>query len=167
MHEESFFASPRNWVALAFIVFFVVFGRKLWAPLAKMLDGRGAVIQAELDEARRLRAEAEAMLADAKARRTAAAEEIRHLLEGAKAEAARVATATAAEAEAATARRERMATDRIAAAQKAAVDDVRRAAAEVATQAARAVLAAQVDAAADGPLIDQAITTLPQALRAA
>ncbi|WP_048862123.1 F0F1 ATP synthase subunit B family protein, partial [Acidisphaera rubrifaciens] len=72
MHEESFFASPRNWVALAFIVFFVIFGRKLWAPLAKMLDGRGALIQAELDEARRLRAEAEAMLADAKARRAAA-----------------------------------------------------------------------------------------------
>ena len=31
MHETSFFAEPKNWVALAFIVFFVLFGRMLGA----------------------------------------------------------------------------------------------------------------------------------------
>ena len=65
MHEESFFAEPRNWVALAFIVFFVLFGRKLWGALAAMLDDRAAKVRAELDEAARLRSEAEAMLRDA------------------------------------------------------------------------------------------------------
>ena len=39
-HEESFFAEPRNWVVIAFILFFVLFGRKLWGALAGMLDAR-------------------------------------------------------------------------------------------------------------------------------
>ncbi len=38
-HEASFFADPKNWVVLAFILFFVLFGKKLWSALAAMLDG--------------------------------------------------------------------------------------------------------------------------------
>jgi F-type H+-transporting ATPase subunit b len=164
MHEESFFAEPRNWVAAAFIVFFLLFGRKLWGVIAALLDDRAAKIRAELDEAARLRAEAEAMLKDAQARREAAVAEATQLLEGAKVEAARLAQEAAAEAEGAARRREQMALDRIAAAEKAAVDEVRTTAAEVATIAARQVIADGLSAEADGRLIDQAITRLPAAL---
>jgi len=69
MHEESFWAEPRNWVALAFVIFFVLFGKKLWSALAAMLDDRAAKVRTELDEAARLRREAEAMLRDAEKRR--------------------------------------------------------------------------------------------------
>ena len=56
MHEEpGFFAEPRNWVIIAFVLFFVLFGRKLWSALAKMLDDRAAKVRTELDEAARLR----------------------------------------------------------------------------------------------------------------
>ena len=58
-HEASFFAEPRNWVVLAFILFFVLFGKKLWSALAAMLDARAAAVKAELEEAARLRREAE------------------------------------------------------------------------------------------------------------
>ena len=57
--------------------------------------------------------------------------------------------------------------DRIAAAEKAAVDEVRLTAAEVATAAARQVIADGPDAEADAGLIDHAIGQLPSALRAA
>jgi F-type H+-transporting ATPase subunit b len=57
-----------------------------------------------------------------------------------------------------------MALDRIAAAEKAAVDEVRLAAAEVATAAARQVIAEGLSAEADSRLIDRAITQLPSAL---
>jgi F-type H+-transporting ATPase subunit b len=164
MHETSFFAEPRNWVALAFIVFFLLFGRKLWGAIAAMLDDRAAKIRAELDEAARLRAEAEVMLKDAQARRDATLAEAQQLLDGAKAEAARLAQAAASEAEAAAKRREQMAMDRIAAAEKAAVDEVRMTATEVATVAARQVIAEGLSAEADGKLVDQAITQLPGAL---
>jgi len=164
MHEESFFAEPRNWVAAAFIVFFLLFGRKLWGAIAALLDDRAVKIRAELDEAARLRTEAEAMLKDAQARRDSAVADAKQLLEGAKAEAARLAQAATADAEAAAHRREQMAMDRIAAAEKAAVDEVRTTAAEVATVAARRVIADALSAEADGRLIDTAIAQLPAAL---
>lgn len=167
MHEETFFGNPRTWVGLAFILFFVFFGKAIWKALSKLLDDHTAAVRAELDEASRLRREAEAMLRDAQQRREAAMAEAKALIEGARAQAERVAAATAAEAEASAARRERMAMDRIAAAEKAAVDDVRQTAAEVATVAARQMLADGLTAQADGVLIDHAITQLPSALRAA
>ncbi len=166
MHEESFFGNPRTWVALAFIIFFALFGRKLWQALAGMLDGRTAAVRAELAEAARLRGEAETMLADARSRREAALAEARTLLERARDEAGRVARDAAADAEAAARRREQMALDRIAAAEKAAVDDVRRLAAEVATTAAEQAIRDGLSAEADGRLIDHAIGALPAALAA-
>src|ERR1700739_2867075 len=165
MHEEpSFFAEPRNWVLIAFILFFVLFGKKLWGALAGMLDDRAAKVRAELDEAARLRQEAEAMLRDAEKQREEALRDAQALIAGAKTEAERVAAAAAAEAETAAKRREQMAMDRIAAAEKAAGDEVRLTAAEVATAAARQVIAEGLSAEADAHLIDHAIAQLPSAL---
>ena len=164
MHEASFFAEPRNWVAIAFVLFFVLFGKKLWATLTQMLDDRGAAVRAELEEAARLRREAEAMLRDAERRRAEALTEAKALIDGARAEAIRVAAAATAEAEASARRREQMAIDRIAAAEKAAVDEVRLTAAEIATAAARQVIAEGLSAEADARLVDHAIGQLPNAL---
>jgi len=164
MHHESFWANPRTWVAISFLIFFVLLGRRLWSALAKMVDDRTAQIRAELEEAARLRREAEAMLRDAEARRAEAVRDAEAMIAGAQAEAKRVAEATAAEAEAASRRREQMASDRIAAAEKAAIDSVRHSAAEAATIAARAVIAQSLTAEADGTLIDRAIGQLPAAL---
>ncbi len=72
-HEASFFGEPRNWVVIAFILFFVLFGKKLWSALAAMLDARAAAVKAELEEAARLRREAEAMLRGAEKQRADAA----------------------------------------------------------------------------------------------
>jgi F-type H+-transporting ATPase subunit b len=57
-----------------------------------------------------------------------------------------------------------MALDRIAAAEKAAIDEVRLTAVEIATTAAQQVLAERFGAEADAVLIDRAITNLPSAL---
>jgi F-type H+-transporting ATPase subunit b len=167
MHEEpGFFAEPLHWVVLSFFLFFIIFGKKLWGALAGMLDARAASVRAEMDEAARLKSEAEAMLKDAEATRVKAHSEARQLIEGAAAEAARVAEATRAEAEASAKRREQMALDRIAAAQKQAVDEVRTAAAELATIAARQVIAEGHSLEASNALIDHAIAQLPAALAA-
>jgi F-type H+-transporting ATPase subunit b len=165
MHSEgSFFSEPRTWVVIAFFLFFILFGKKLWGALAGMLDARAVSVKAELEEASRLRREAESMLRDAEKQRADALADAKALIDGARAEASRVSAAAAAEAEASAKRREQMAIDRIAAAEKAAVDDVRLTAADVATNAARQVLAEGLTASADAQLIDQAITQLPSAL---
>ena len=167
MHEESFWSDPRSFVALAFVIFFVIFGRKIWGVLTGMLDKRADEVRAELAEAQRLRQEAEAMLRSANQQREAAIADAQALLTGAKAEAIRLAATAAAEAEASAKRREQMAMDRIAAAEKAAVDDVRMIAADIATTAARDIIRDGLSAEADAALVDRAITGLPAALRAA
>ncbi len=166
-HEESFWSDPRSFVALAFVIFFVIFGRKIWGVLTGMLDKRADEVRAELAEAQRLRQEAEAMLRSANQQREAAIADAQALLTGAKAEAIRLAAAAAAEAEASAKRREQMAMGRIAAAEKAAVDDVRMIAADIATTAARDIIRDGLSAEADAALVDRAITGLPAALRAA
>src|SRR5208282_1112749 len=96
----EFFAEPRSWVAIAFVVFFILFGKKLWTVVRDLLDQRAEAVRAELAEAQRLRTEAEAMLRDARARRESALVEAQRLLEGARAEAVRLSAAAAADAEA-------------------------------------------------------------------
>ncbi|MBL6455382.1 F0F1 ATP synthase subunit B [Belnapia sp. T6] len=165
-HYEHFWLDPKFWVAVSFVIFFLLVGRKAWAQLTGMLDARAERVRADLAEASRLRVEAEALLKQAEADRAAALQEAQDLLTRAQAEAQRVAEASAAEAEAAAKRRERMALDRIAAAEAGAVAEVRGAAADIAVAAARNVIAQRIDAKADAALIDSAVAGLPAKLRA-
>jgi F-type H+-transporting ATPase subunit b len=164
MEEPGFFADPPNWVLIAFFLFFILFGRKLWGALAGMLDARAAAIRAELEEATQLRREAETLLRDAEKQRADALRDAQALIEGARAEATRLSASAAADAETSAKRREQMALDRISAAEKAAIDEVRFTAAEIATAATRQVLADGLTAEADARLIDQAITQIPSVL---
>lgn len=161
------FADPKFWVAASFILFVVLVGKMGWTKITEMLDARSARIREELDEAKRLRAEAQAMMTRAEAERTTAIAEAAALVERAKQEAERLAAAMAAEAEAAARRRERMAMDRIAAAEAGAIAEVRNAAADLAAVAVREVIAAKHDAAADAAMLDKTISNLPTVFRAA
>lgn len=157
---------PEFWVLVSFVLFFVLFGRRLWAAIAGLLDGRANAIRAELAEAQRLREEAETMLAEAQRARTEAMAEAGEVLARSQVEAARLTEAALAEAEASAKRRERLAVERIAAAEKAAVTEIRHLAADIATTAAEHVLAQGLGGTGD-VLLDQAIADLPRALRAA
>lgn len=159
--------SPEFYVLVAFVVFFVLFGRRLWEAVVQQLDGRADAIRTQLAEAESLRAEAEQMLRDAQVARQAALDEAQDIISRGRAEAARIADAARADAEAQAARRERMALDRISAAEKAAVTEVRQTAADIAASAARAVISDTLSAEDDAALVDHAIAGLPAALRAA
>lgn len=169
MHEEhgSIFADPRTWVAIAFVIFTAIFARRAIDAVTKLLDARANGIRHELDEASRLRREAEAMLADATTQREAALRDAQTMLAQAHQEAQRVGEAARTAATAAAARREKLALDRIGAAEKAAITDVRLAAADISTRAAADVLRTGLSAEDDAHLIDAGIQGLPAALRAA
>ncbi|MFT9435629.1 F0F1 ATP synthase subunit B [Acetobacter syzygii] len=155
---------PRFWTAVAFFLFFILFGRKIWAPLATALDGRAERIRADLDEAARLRREAEQMLEDATRERETALAEARALVEHSLAEASRIAEDAKREAEAVAARREQMARDRIAASERSAVREVRQVAIDVAVQATRDALTVALPAETGQQIVDRAIVDLPSAL---
>ncbi|GAN52832.1 ATP synthase [Tanticharoenia sakaeratensis NBRC 103193] len=170
MVSHSLFDEPRFWSAVAFVVFFLLFGRKLWAAITKVLDERAEGVRRDLDEAGRLRREAEQMLEAATREREQALAEAREMIERSREEAASIAAAARREAEAVAARREQMARDRIAAAERAAVREVQDLAAEIAVQATRDVLAHHLEG--NQPvgrrdadvLIDDALSALPGAL---
>jgi F-type H+-transporting ATPase subunit b len=169
MEYQAFHAVPWQhgsfWVLVAIVIFVGLAGRKILGAINKMLDDRANEVRAALDEAAALKAEAEAILEDAKKRQVQAAKDAKLILASAKDEAARMAAELAADAQANIKRRERMAFERIAAAEATAIRDVRAAAIDIATTAAASVLRESVSPADDSPLIDHAITGVPAALR--
>ncbi|GBQ13518.1 F0F1 ATP synthase subunit B family protein [Swaminathania salitolerans] len=162
------FHDQRFYVAVSFVLFFLIFGRKLWAAIAGILDARAEQVRSNLDEASRLRREAEKMLEDATREREQALAESRALIERSREEAAAIAERARHEAEAIAARREQMARDRITASERAAVREVREMAASVAIQATRTLLAQHFadEHASASTLLDRAIGDLPGALKA-
>jgi len=169
MEYQAFHAVPWEhgsfWVAVAIVIFAVLFAKKIVSPVVAMLDSRTASVQSALDEAAALKREAEALLDDAKARQASAIADAQTILAQAEAEAARTRGQLANEARALAKRRERLALDRIAAAEKAALEEVRSVAIDVATSTAAHLLRSGFASDQEAGLIDQAITGIPVALR--
>ena len=159
LHEAEF------WVLVAAVIFVIVVFKPISRALTGGLDARAARIRGELDEARRLREEAERLVADYKARQQAAGAEAAEIVAHAKAEAERIAAQSARDLELALERRQRMAEDRIAQAEAKALGEVRAVAIDVAIAAAREVITAQIDDRRGSTMIDEAIVALPQRLR--
>ncbi|RUT25148.1 F0F1 ATP synthase subunit B [Asaia sp. W19] len=162
------FHDQRFWVAVSFVAFFVLFGGKLWKAIAAVLDARANQVRSNLDEASRLRREAEKMLEDATREREQALAESRALIERSREEAAAIAEHARREAEAVASRREQMARDRIAASERQAIREMREVAADAAIQATRALVGQYLrsEQAGASALLDRGISDLPQALKA-
>jgi len=141
----QFLAEPEFWVFVGFVIFV---GIIIYVGVPKMLtsalDERGKRVQAELDEARRLKEEAQKLLAEYKAKQRQADAEAAAIIEGAKAEAERIAAESKTKMEEFVTRRTKLAETKIAQAEAQAVADVRAAAAEAAVSAAEKILTESV-----------------------
>jgi F-type H+-transporting ATPase subunit b len=130
-----------TWVALAFVIFVIGLGYiGVHRMIAKSLDERSARIKAELDQARKLKDDAAALLADYERKRQQAESEARAIIADARAEAERLAAEAKAKIEEFVARRTKLAETKIAQAEAQAAADVRGAAAEAAVAAAEKIL---------------------------
>ena len=154
-HEYEF------WTGLALLVFL---GLMLFLGVhkvaAKALDSKAVKIQAELDEAKHLREEAQALLTSLKAQREESEKLAADMLANAKAEAKRLEADAKAKLEEQIKRRAELAERRIANAEAQASADVKAAAADLATQLAENVLAARIAGAKSDPLVDAAVGSL-------
>jgi F-type H+-transporting ATPase subunit b len=129
------------WVAVAFVAFLgvlVYFGAH--KMMVNYIDQRRDRIKAELDEALRLKEEAQALLAQYQRKQREAIEEAAAIIAGATAEAERMMAEAKAKMEEFIGRRSKMAETKIAQAEAQALADVRAAAAEAAVSAAQAIL---------------------------
>ena len=160
--EGGTFSDPTFWVAVAFVLFFVLLGKLLWRQLAGMLDKRAAGIVKALSDAERLRADALKAKADAEATLAKATVEADAIVALAREEVTRMQARAARQLETAVTLREQQAKDRIAQAEAAASKDVRDTAVDVALAATRALLKDQVASGRAQALVDEAITELPR-----
>jgi F-type H+-transporting ATPase subunit b len=158
---EKFLQTPETWVLVAFIFFMLFAIWKGWTPLMGALDKRAATISNEIDEARKLRDEAQALLAEYQRKQRDAADEAQQMLKHAEEEAERVRARAEDDLKASLARREQQARDRIAQAEAQAIADVRNIASEVALLATARLISTKLDHAAAQSLIDQTIDSLP------
>lgn len=136
---------------------------KVPAAIMGMLDQRSQTIAKELHEARRLREEAEKLLAEYEAKRATAEAEAKAIVDTAKEQAALVAEETRQSMMAAMARRERQAEDRIKSAETKASDEVRAAAAEAMIAAAEKIIRERMSDRAQGALVADGVKDLGRA----
>ena len=157
--EPSFLGlDPGGWVALAMLaVFALLIWKKVPGAIAGALDSKIALIRDQLSEAEALRKEAEALKSEYEAKSASADQDRAALLERAKHEAEEIVAKANTDAEALIGRRTRMAEDKIAAEERAAVEQLRASAAEAAANAAARLIAERHDATTDARLVDQAI----------
>lgn len=155
------FISPGVAVALAMVVVLLIMWRiGVPAMVAAALDQRIADIKKQLDEAKQLRAEAEALKAEYEKKAKAADGELAELKASAEKQAKDIVAKAKVDAKNMVERRKQMAEEKIAAAERAAIDELRDRAAKAAAEAARGLIVDKLGADADSKLVDETIKNI-------
>jgi F-type H+-transporting ATPase subunit b len=156
--------SAEFWVLIAFLILVGALFKKVSAALTGGLDARAARIKSHLDEAEKLREDAQSLLAEYQRKQHAAAEEAEGIVAQAKVESKRIHEQAEADLEQALKRREQQALERIVQAEAEALTAVRNQAVDLALAASRRLLADNLDEARAARLVDEAIKVLPDKL---
>lgn len=158
MHSAEF------WVAVAFAIFVVLTFKPARRALTGALDGRIAKIREEIEEAQRLREEAQTILASYQRRQREAVQEAEKIIAHAREEAERTRARAETELEASIKRREQQATEKIAQAEAAALDDIRDRAVDLAISATAKLLEKKLAGKAGEKPVSDAISGLSDKL---
>ncbi len=159
-HAEpmAFGLTPVMWVAASMTTLLAIaVWLKVPGKITSGLDSSIAEIRKQLDEAKGLRAEAEALRAGYAAKIANAEKDAASMIEHARHEADAIIAKAEADTTEVIARREKMASDKIEAAERAAVEELRARAASAAAAAAGSLIASKHGAKADKTLVDEAI----------
>lgn len=158
---SAFGLEDYQWVSLSMgVLIAVILWKKVPGLIAGGLDTKIAEIKQQLDEAKSLRSEAEALRDEYAAKIASAERDAQAMVDGAKSEADAILAKAEVESEKMVERRQKMAEDKIAAAEREALDAVRTRAAQAAAVASRSLIAQKHDSAADSALADEVISSL-------
>ncbi len=155
LHSAEFWVYSSFFVFLAILIYLKVPGM-----IAGMLDKRADAIREELDEARRLREEAQSVLAEYERKQRDAEEEAAEIVALAKKEAKALAAETRERLKETLERRTKIAEEKIARAEEQASNEVRAMAVDVAIDVARNIIDKKMTPAASTKLIDKNIEEL-------
>ena len=157
----EFLQDPAFWAAVAFVIFIAATAKPISRLLTAGLDNRADKIRSDLEEAEKLREEAQDLLASYQRKQRDALAEAEAIIAHAGEEAERLAVQERDKLEAALERRQKQAIDRIAQAEAQALDLVRAKTVDVALDATRDYLAKELKDNQSDALTDAAIKDLP------
>ena len=160
----SILNNPSLWVAIAFILFLILIAKPAWTFITSSLDKKIDEIRAKIEEATKLREEAQDILAAHKRKLSEAENEADDIIRQAREQAQTLKTKLTEELEEALQRREKLAMDRIAQAETDAQEEVRALTTDIALAAARGLLADAVQNDKAEALVNDAIRELPDKL---
>lgn len=146
------------WATVALFIFVaIVLYLKVPGMVTKSLDERADRIRAELEDARKLREEAQQLLAEYQRKRKDAERDAAEIVEIAKREAGLLAAEAHAKTEEYVARRTALAEQKIGQAEREAINEVRSNAVDIAVEAARHILGSKVDAKTSSDLFKSSV----------
>lgn len=156
-------ADPALWVAVAFFGFVaILLWKKVPAVLASTLDDRADQIRSELDEAKKLREDAQIVLADYQRKQREAETEAEEIIRQAQKEAEILASETEQKLAEQLERRTRQAEEKIKRAEQQAVSDVQRTAAQLSITAAENILRNNGSGDNSDRLIEETLKAIPE-----
>ena len=164
MNEHAFYLDPEFWVAASFVLFFIIATKPILRSLNKMLDARSLMIEQELAEAKKLREEAEEVLASYKKRQQESLNESETLIATATKEANAIAKQAEAQAAQVLDKRMKLALEKIAQAENKAMQEVQEHIADIAVSVARALMIEHVKRTGDMEIVKQAASELERKL---
>lgn len=161
----EFITEPEFWVAVSFFIFVgVVLYFGVHKKIATALDARAALITKELEEARRLREEAQKVLADYRRKQGEAVNEAEGIIALAAKEAEMLAAETRKSVKEHFGRRMKLAEEKIARAEADAVREVRSVAVDAAVAAAQSLIAEKLTPDRAEKLVTESIDSLKSKL---
>jgi F-type H+-transporting ATPase subunit b len=161
----EFFRAPESWVAISFVLFVgLLVYLKVPAMLARMLDERSAKIARELAEARKLREEAQSLLASYQKKRAEAEKDAADIIDLARKEAESYTAEARRKLAETLERRTKQAEQKIAQAETAAIKEVRTVATDIAVAAASQLVGEAVKGAKGDGLVIESIAAVKRRL---
>ena len=155
---------PAFWVGLAFLLVIALIYKPAMKSISASLDGRAALIRTQIEEARKLREDAQALLADYQRKQRDAMAEAERIIQQAKEDATRMRTDAEQDLTRSIERRKQQALERIAQTEAQAIAQVRNTAVDVALNAAEALLRDNIAAGQAQTMVDKSIAELSKRL---
>ena len=162
---EAFYVSPAFWVAISFAIFIAVAAKPVWKYVTSALDKKIDAIELSIEEATKLREEAQDLLASFKRKIADAEKEAESIISQARDEAATIKDRMIINLEESLERREKLAISKISQAESDAMKEAQSMTANIALEATRQLLVQNIKDIKADELIDSAINDLTANLR--
>ena len=156
--------TPEFWVAIGFIAMVAISAKPAWRTITKMLDSRSEQIKNTLDEATKLREEAQHLLAEYQRNQRNASREVEEIIAEARLRADHITKVSLNELQISLQRREQLALEQISQAETDATQAVRDSLIDLTIDATRVILETKLNNVEALSLIDEGIKALPSKL---